>query len=195
MILSGDNTYSGGTTIAGGTLELTGQIAVGTGAIDFQGGTLAIDNAAFSSNAFANEIFGFELGDTIELTGLGFTSGAHFAFQSGQVSVISGGTTDVLTFGGSHAAADFKLGQAGSGSAIIGTNAKAGSEIALNALIRTFPMVLPGNYTIDLTGNINLTTGLSAIDLPADASLTINSNGHTIDGNGNQSGWLSIRAR
>ncbi len=140
MILSGENTYSGGTTIAGGTLELTGQSAAGTGAIDFQSSTLAIDSkAALSSNAFVNKVSGFELGDTIDLTGLGFTSGAHLAFQSGQVSVTSGGTTDVLAVGGSHVAADFRLAPAGNGTAIIGTTAKAGSEIALNALIRAFP--------------------------------------------------------
>ena len=106
------------------------------------------------------------------------------------MSVTSGGTTDVLAVGGSHVAADFRLAPAGNGTAIIGTTAKAGSEIALNALIRAFPMVAPGNYTIDLTGNIDLTTGLSAIDLPTDASLTIEGNGHTIDGNGDQSAFF-----
>ncbi len=190
LTLSAANTFSGGTTIAGGTLDLAAHNAAGTGAIHFQGGTLAIDDTVLSSNAFANEIFGFELGDTIDLTGLGFTSGAHVAFKAGRLDVTSGGTTDLLTLGGSHAAADFRLAPAGSGTAITYRSAQVGGEATLNISIGALLTAAPGNYEIDLTGNIGLTANLTAIDLPSGVSLTIEGNDHRIDGNGEHSAFF-----
>ena len=143
-----------------------------------------------SSNAFANEIFGFELGDTIDLTGLGFTSGAHVAFKAGRLDVTSGGTTDLLTLGGSHAAADFRLAPAGSGTAITYRSAQVGGEATLNISIGALLTAAPGNYEIDLTGNIGLTANLTAIDLPSGVSLTIEGNDHRIDGNGEHSAFF-----
>ena len=103
MVLSGDNNYTGGTTIKGGVLELNSAHAPGTGAITFAANTdatLQIDNAALTSGALTNNnaIAGFTWGDGIDFRGLTY-SGATVTYNSstGQASV--GGDTVTLSGG------------------------------------------------------------------------------------------------
>ena len=89
LVLSGANTYSGGTALAGGTLDLDAATtlavngttilsgAAGTGAIAFGTGahaTLKIEAVAFkttgTTSRFANTISGFAIGDALDLTNL-----------------------------------------------------------------------------------------------------------------------------
>src|SRR5258708_702682 len=73
-ILGGANSYSGGTTISAGTLELGNASAAGTGAITFVNDpTLKIDGTTMPTNT----LDGFALGDTIDLTSISNVAGSH----------------------------------------------------------------------------------------------------------------------
>jgi autotransporter-associated beta strand protein len=73
VVLNAANTYTGGTILNGGTLEIDANGTAGAGAISFasKAGTLRIDGAALS-----NPISGFiQGGDVIDLPGLPYVSG------------------------------------------------------------------------------------------------------------------------
>jgi autotransporter-associated beta strand protein len=100
-ILTGANTYSGGTTLDGGTLDLAASGAAGTGLINFAAGNeiLKIENAALSAHTFGNTINSFSGTDVIDLSGLAFVMGATATFSAGThtLTVTSNGVTDTLT--------------------------------------------------------------------------------------------------
>ncbi len=127
LILNNNNTYTGGTTIQGTTLELAQFQAAGTGAITFSAGftdVLRIDLAAFgtlsgSTYTFNNEIDGFASGDTINLAGVAFDSNWTFTVGSGHaVSFVENGITYVLQFDPAKSFNTFLLQSDGNG----GTN-------------------------------------------------------------------------
>ena len=68
-LLSAQNSYSGGTTLENGTLDVGALHGAGTGAITFQTGTetLRIESAALQAGDFSNVIKGFAAGDRIDL--------------------------------------------------------------------------------------------------------------------------------
>jgi hypothetical protein len=73
VVLDASNTYTGGTVIDGGNLELGAAGAAGSGNIDFvASGTLKIDQAAMQEN---NVITGFSHGDSIDLAGVAWSEG------------------------------------------------------------------------------------------------------------------------
>jgi autotransporter-associated beta strand protein len=97
-----NNTYSGGTFLNGGTLDLAAMGAAGAGAIKF-GNTgseiLKIEDAALSGHAFGNTIDSFGIHDVIDLPNLMFFKGATASYDSGtqKLTVTSGSVTDTLT--------------------------------------------------------------------------------------------------
>ena len=95
LLLSGDDTYTGGTTIQSGTLEVaaSGQVA---GTIAFAGAatTLQLDVAVKGTVAEPNVLAGFAAGDTLDLRGLSFAAGAT-ATTSGDVLRITSGPNQV----------------------------------------------------------------------------------------------------
>ncbi len=84
VALSAANTYTGGTTLASGTLALQSTTAAGTGAITF-GANSAATLLVGNGDAPANTISGFAQGETIDLAGVGLettvTPGANNAYQ------------------------------------------------------------------------------------------------------------------
>jgi autotransporter-associated beta strand protein len=102
-LTNADNTYSGGTLLQAGTLDLRAVEAAGTGDIAFGGKAgLKIENTALSSHHFGNPIdfFGtFSKADILDLTGLKFRSGAAATYHktTHHLSVHSGKVTDTLT--------------------------------------------------------------------------------------------------
>jgi hypothetical protein len=77
VVLGGDNSYTGGTKIEGGTLELASAHAAGSGAIAFA--AVADPTLEFSlSNVPTNEIDGFTTGDFIKIDGFTEQSGTYF---------------------------------------------------------------------------------------------------------------------
>ncbi len=85
LLLSGANTYSGGATISGGTLQLGSSSALGTGAVTVNGGTLNINS--FSETAPGLTL---ESGSVIGTTGV-LESTSAFQVQSGSIGAILGG--------------------------------------------------------------------------------------------------------
>lgn len=98
------NTYSGGTTLEAGMLDLAAVGAAGTGAITFTAGPqkLKIENGALSPlshHVYANPIDFFGKGDVLDLSGLHFHPGAKATYHAASHHLIvnSGGVTDTLT--------------------------------------------------------------------------------------------------
>jgi autotransporter-associated beta strand protein len=108
--LSGaNNTYSGGTTIKQGTLDLAAVGAAGTGDIKFKGAgkelkVLKIENGALSGHALGNPIDFFAKHDVLDLSGLHFHVGATATYHKAthHLTVHSGSVTDTLTLLSPH---------------------------------------------------------------------------------------------
>jgi autotransporter-associated beta strand protein len=206
------NTYSGGTQIDSGRLELAAPGAAGSGAITLAGtGTLAFDAA----DAPSNRIDGFQIGQgIIDIEGIGTAS--HFNFGANNTLTISGGTVggvaappvtlhldpsqdyskDTLILS-SDSATD------GTFVRLLQTSFTVTDEASLSQAIQAIDSggndVWPNTaYTIDfdLPGaddhTLKLTSPLEAINLQSGSSLTINGldNGvaDTIDGGGTERG-------
>ena len=107
LVLAHSNTYSGGTTIASGTLELAAAGAAGTGAISLRapdatsqvGGTLQLDAAALPDGIFANPIYGFSKGTLIDLAGFADSADTSAIVNGNVLTVSGGGVTNQLTLG------------------------------------------------------------------------------------------------
>lgn len=118
-VLSQSNSYTGGTTLHAGTLELAARDAAGTGAITFENGaqTLKIDKAALDHGHLDNTIEGFGVGDTIDLAGIGKATQATLSADN--VLTITGGKAGAVTLQlDSHAYAsglNFQLSSDGNG--------------------------------------------------------------------------------
>ncbi len=101
-LLASANSYAGGTTLSGGTLELDAAQAAGTGAITFAGmATLQLDAAALttsgSSSTFANTIGGAtSTSQVIDLPSLGYSQGTTLALVNGSKLDVTNGTSDVM---------------------------------------------------------------------------------------------------
>jgi autotransporter-associated beta strand protein len=95
------NTYTGGTTLSGGTLDLAAIGAAGTGDITFNTPSrLTIQNAALSAgHVFGNHIEEFGKNDILDLSGLHFHKGASAKYHPATdvLTVHSGHATDKLT--------------------------------------------------------------------------------------------------
>ncbi|VIO70303.1 Ig-like domain-containing protein [Bradyrhizobium ivorense] len=204
------NSY-GNTTISSGTVWVTAAGAAGTGTISFTSGiagTLKIDNAALSGNAFTNTIANFNPGQSIDLTGLQYntqTPSLNTVSLSGNtLSVSNGTTTDTLTLAGVGAGTSFQLSQDANGGTIVQVVSTRVFNVAnvaqLNAAILQMDSggqnAAPNaNYTINITANFSLTSELYALNLLSGSSVTINGSdghggGYTIDGLNAQRGFF-----
>ncbi|WP_338830264.1 Ig-like domain-containing protein [Bradyrhizobium sp. 27S5] len=204
------NTYAS-TTIYSGTVWLTAAGAAGAGNISFTtgiAGTLKIDNAALSGNAFTNTIANFNPGQFIDLTGLQYNtqnpSLNTVSLSGNTLSISNGTTTDTLTLTGVGAGTSFQLSQDATGGTIVqvvSTRVFNVSNVAeLNAAILQMDSggvnaAPSASYTINITANFSLTSELYALNLLSGSSVTINgSDGHggthTIDGLNAQRGFF-----
>jgi hypothetical protein len=120
-LVSGGTTV--GTTISGGTLEVTSG-ATGGNVTFASGGILQLDSLI----AFGGTISDFTLGDPIDLRGLAYTSGTTNlswtqlttgANASGTLTVSSGATVETLTLLGQYTAANFSATSDGVGGTLI----------------------------------------------------------------------------
>ena len=93
-LLSAQNSFSGGTTLKGGTLDVGALNGAGTGAITFKAGTtLRIETAALQNGDFSNTIKGFAVGDIIDLAN---SDATKIKLGANNVLTISGGTTGTV---------------------------------------------------------------------------------------------------
>jgi hypothetical protein len=159
VVLSATNTYTGGTTLEAGTLEVAALGAAGSGAVTFASGdtaALAVDNAALSANALANTIAGFVAGDTIDLTGLGYVSGQTTATLSGTtLTVTNGTTTDTLSLSGVPSGTRFLTAADAGGT---GTKVSIGVDPG--------PTARNGSDTVGHNQTVNLTSVIDVLVMP-----------------------------
>ncbi len=175
LTLSGSNSYTGTTTLAGGTIEVGSADALaGTDTITFSGGTLRY-TAASSAVDLAAKIG--DSGSAIRID----TNGEDVAFAGSIAATNSGGFTKLgagtLTLSGSNS--------------YTGTTTVAGGtlEIAIPAAIPSASFTLDGGTIVNATGSANFgksAGGVGAISLGA-AGGTILSN-NRLDMNGVISG-------
>jgi autotransporter-associated beta strand protein len=194
------------TVISGGALDVQcGGTLSGT--VTFDGvGTLQIDGTTMPTAT----IDGFvSPSQTIDLTGLSYAAGGSAALTGNNVlNVSEGGQTVSLQLDPTqnYAGHSFTLGSDGHGGTaivdpVVGLNTwdvstEGGANSGDSALNGVIQAIDPGggnygtnvNYTINLTANIDLTQALFGINLGSHSTLTINGNGFTIDGMGDQRG-------
>jgi autotransporter-associated beta strand protein len=95
------NSYSGGTLLESGTLDVAALGATGPEGFAFLGGShakLKIENSALSAHDFANILVGFGAGQKIDLAGLKFHKHAKATYDEAShiLTVKSGHVTDTL---------------------------------------------------------------------------------------------------
>ena len=138
------NSYSGGTTMTGGTLQVTDNASIGTGAGVFDGGTF---QSVSDNLSFANPFFVNTAGGTVDTSGYTLTLSGPIANGDGPggltatgfgVLVLTG--TGTYTGGTTIAAGTLNLGNGGTSGSIVGDVVDDG----LLAFNRSDTLVLPG---------------------------------------------------
>ena len=189
VVLGAANTYSGGTTIGHGTLDLEAVGAAGSGDIVFvtgQAATLAIG----LGDAPSQHIDNFYLGQTVDLLGIGLattvTPGGSNAFTfSGGASPVTLDFSPTDDLRGVH----FELNTDNHGGtyATLAVNTTVANETELNDILRAIDAggraaAVDTHYTITITSDFNFDDNLYAINLLDGDTLTINGGGHAISG-------------
>jgi Arc/MetJ family transcription regulator len=99
--LSAVNTFTGGTTIDAGELEIASGASAGSGTITFGGpaATLRFDTAISGASSFANHLSSIQIGDTIDLRGLTFSATSAKPLLNGDQLTVYGnaGATETIT--------------------------------------------------------------------------------------------------
>ena len=189
------NTYTGGTTVDAGTLELGNPGAAGSGTITLASNTiLQIDGTVMPTNTIAG--FGFSNKIVLSsLHGQSATLGANDVLTLTEV----GGTTVTLQLQGNYAGDTFAFGQNGLVKLGNATLLNVGNEQQLNQAIATVDAATSGSYTIVFTADITEGTDtgdsisfngktlsapadLYALNLKSGVSLSINGAGYTLSG-------------
>ncbi|SED77800.1 autotransporter passenger strand-loop-strand repeat-containing protein [Rhizobiales bacterium GAS188] len=153
-----EDIFSGGiasaTTINGGTMELTSGGSAGSGPITFKGtgGMLKVDGTAMPNNV----ISGFALGDTIDLTGVSFSSG-------GSVALISGNVLQIVENGQTY---DLQLNpqQSFRGESFdLSADKSGGTNVVLDAPERP-TLTVPSSLTVAAGGSIAMGISVTPVD-------------------------------
>lgn len=184
LILSGTNTYAGGTTVTGGILAVSSDDNLGdpNGGLALNGGTLRAE-AGFALNANRTVTLG-ALGGTLDVNGNGIEVDGDI-HGAGHLTIMGGGFTaagGITSLGGfSSVAAIFGVNDYVGGTTISDTVVVAIDSTALGAA--TSDLTLQNNGTIlffdptllENTRTITLGTGggiLAALDLQVDSKIT-----------------------
>ena len=155
IVLSGANTYQGGTAIQAGTLQVSADANLGdaSGAVAFQGGTLA-STASFTS---ARSMSLASAGGTIDtatataLTLSGSISGSGGLTKAGEGTLVLTGSN---TYSGvtTIAAGILQLGDGGTTGSIVGDVVNNASLVFNRSDTYTFPGTISGTGSVAFTG-------------------------------------------
>jgi autotransporter-associated beta strand protein len=118
--LTAANTYTGGTTIDQGVLELANASAAGSGGIDFASTSGEVEYAAGAS--LANTISGFGGPDEIDFSTIAYATGDYAVDTSGQVSIennSANSTVSTFNVSGSYTSGNFNVGPDKSGDILV----------------------------------------------------------------------------
>ena len=191
LILSGVNTYTGGTTVSGGTLQMSAiNRLLSTGALTVSGGT-------FDLQTFAQTVGAVSL-TSGSITGTGILTGSSFDLQSGTISAIIAGTGTVtkstsgtVTLSGANTYTGGATLNAGTlninNASALGTGTftiaggtidnTTGSAITVST---NNAQTWNGNFTFTGTQNLNLGAGAVSLGTTAGTSRTITTNANTL---------------
>ena len=145
--LTAANTFSGGTTIDQGVLELAKASAGGSGGIDFASTSGEVEYSAGAH--LANAISGFGGADNIDFSKVAFTARDHAVDSSGAVSIETAAGKTVATFkvSGTYTSANFHVAADTSGHVLV-TYVATGAPAASGPAIAS-PADLLGVYGAD----------------------------------------------
>ena len=155
LVLNGsNNTYTGGTTIDAGTLDIAALGAAGTGTITFANParfgttTLEIDAAALTTAApnaysFANKIAGATSPDqVIDLTSLAYNQGSTNAALNGTSLLVSNGSSSVtLQLASDQSKSSFVTASDGHGGTLVYDPPAVGASSAPSSIATSRPIV------------------------------------------------------
>ena len=158
LVLTGANTYSGGTTIDGGTLEISsdGNLGAASGGLTLDGGTLEVTGTAFTSTARSLTLGG--AGGSFDIADAGNTfTVAQSLGGSGGLSLTGPGTliftgANTYTGGTTISAGTLQLGDGSTSGSIVGDVADNASLVFDRADINTFGDVISGTGTVAQIG-------------------------------------------
>ena len=141
------NTYTGGTTIDQGVLELGNAKGAGRGAIHFASTSGEIEYAAGAH--LANRISGFGDADKIDFAQVAFVAGDHAVDTNGNVAIKTSAGATVATFkvSGTYTSANFKVDKDASGHVLV-THA-ATTAVAASGPVIGSPADILGGYATE----------------------------------------------
>jgi len=166
LVLSGTNTYSGGTVISAGTLQVVNASSVGSGAVTMDGGTFQADGAGdltFSNNFKVNTTGGAVDNNGIVLTLSGTISNGNGSTGVLQLTDSSGGFgTTVLS----------------------GVNTYTGGTNVVGTALQVTNNSSVGTGTVTLENGLFQAAGLSDLTFTNNFKINATPSGSAIDANG-----------
>ena len=152
FLLSGNNTYSGGTTVSAGTLRLSGNGALGTGAISISGGELDL-----GAKSLTNTISAFTGG--VLSNGTLTANGGNFNVSAGTITAVLAGSNGLVKSGNGTVA-------------LSASNSYSGATTVNSGTLQAAATGALGNSTvINVDGGSFLVTAENAVNDNADINL------------------------
>jgi autotransporter-associated beta strand protein len=184
LTISNANSYSGGTTLSAGTLNLSNAAAIGVGTLTINGGTLDNTSAGpitLAANNAQTWSGNFAFGGT---QALNLGTGSVTLTASPTVTVNGSGANGVLTVGGVISGSGFGLTKAGPGTLVLsGANTYSGNTVVSAGTLQLTGASAAGSGAITLgdanTGGapVQLILGNTAADTGFNGNITVSSSG------------------
>ncbi|WP_052293836.1 Ig-like domain-containing protein [Azospirillum sp. B510] len=153
LTLSGSNTYTGTTTVRGGTLSVAGDANLGGGTVTLNGGTLTVTAAGTIDNVFDIGNFGATIDTAVAVT------------LSGGIGGNSGGNDGLTKIGTGT------LTLSGTGTYSGSTTVSAGTLLVTGALTGTSGMSVASGATLGGTGSIFASNSSNTLTVASGATL------------------------